>query len=102
MVAVAQAIRALDQTVRIQIETYARTAQKCTVKKSRSCRQNRRRIRHVPVRQEDSTATGWPILKSGKREFLPVLVGVICPKCGAEVRLDSDELSQTSAVLRKF
>jgi hypothetical protein len=43
-----------------------------------------------------------PILKSGKREFLPVLVGVICPKCGAEVRLDSDELSQTSAVLRKF
>jgi hypothetical protein len=42
-----------------------------------------------------------PTLKSGKREFLPVLVGVICPKCGAEVRLDSDELSQTSAVLRK-
>jgi hypothetical protein len=42
-----------------------------------------------------------PILKSGKREFLPVIVGVICPKCGAEVRLDSDELSQTSAVLRK-
>jgi hypothetical protein len=58
-VAVAQAIRALDQTVRIPIETYARPAQKSTVKKSGSRRQNRRRIRHVPVRQEDSTATGW-------------------------------------------
>jgi 3-dehydroquinate synthetase len=58
-VAVAQAIRALDQTVRIPIETYACPAQKSTVKKSRSRRQNRRRIRHVFVRQEDSAATGW-------------------------------------------
>ena len=43
-----------------------------------------------------------PILKYGKREFLPHLIGVICRKCNREVRLDSDELSQTSAVLRKF
>ena len=42
-----------------------------------------------------------PILKYGKREFLPHLIGVICRKCNREVRLDSDELSQTSAVLRK-
>ena len=42
-----------------------------------------------------------PILKSGKREFLPVLVGVICPKCGAEIRFDQDERIGISAALRK-
>ena len=42
-----------------------------------------------------------PIIKSGKREYLPVLVGVICRKCGSEVRLDEDERIKISAALRK-
>jgi len=42
-----------------------------------------------------------PILKYGKREFLPVLVGVICRKCGSEVRLGEDERIKISAPLRK-
>ena len=38
-----------------------------------------------------------PILKYGKREFLPYLIGVICRKCNREVRLDDEriEISQT-------
>jgi hypothetical protein len=42
-----------------------------------------------------------PVLKSSRGVHFPVLVAVICPKCGAEVRLDSDDLTETSAVLRK-
>jgi hypothetical protein len=41
-----------------------------------------------------------PILKYGKREFLPHLVGVICPKCNREVRLD-DERTEISQTLRE-
>ena len=39
-----------------------------------------------------------PILKYGKREFLPI--GVICRKCNREVRLD-DERIKISQTLRK-
>jgi hypothetical protein len=41
-----------------------------------------------------------PILKYGKREFLPHLVGVICRKCNREIRLD-DERIKISQTLRK-
>jgi hypothetical protein len=41
-----------------------------------------------------------PILKYGKREFLPYLVGVICRKCNREIRLD-DERIKISQTLRK-
>ena len=39
-----------------------------------------------------------PILKYGKREFLPI--GVICRKCNREIRLD-DERIKISQTLRK-
>lgn len=42
-----------------------------------------------------------PMLKSSEDSHFPELVAVRCPKCRAEVRLDLDELSETSAVLRK-
>jgi hypothetical protein len=41
------------------------------------------------------------MLKSSEDSHFPELVAVRCPKCRAEVRLDLDELSETSAVLRK-
>ena len=41
-----------------------------------------------------------PILKYGKCEFLPHLIGVICRKCNREVRLD-DERIKISQTLRK-
>jgi hypothetical protein len=41
-----------------------------------------------------------PILKYGKREFLPHLIGVICRKCNREVRLD-DARIEISQTLRK-
>jgi hypothetical protein len=42
-----------------------------------------------------------PMLKTSGASQFPEIVAVRCPKCRAEVRLDLDELSETSGVLRK-
>jgi len=41
-----------------------------------------------------------PLLKHGKREFLPHLIGGICRQCNREIRLD-DERIEISQTLRK-